>query len=897
MSASLMATPLVATKLHVPNLRSRVVERPRLRELLDRGGDARLTLISAPAGFGKTTLLAEWLARAPSEGRAVAWLSLDETDSEPSLFWPHVVAALQGAFERAGGEFPDLPGATSPDDAFIAILLNQLTTADRAVVLVLDDFHLVEHADIHARLAFFVEHLPPQVHVVISTRADPALPLSRLRARRDLVEVRAADLRMTTDETSAYLNDIMGLSLSRADTAALEERTEGWVAALQLAVISLEGRSDPSAFIEGFAGSGRYIVDYLVEEVLQRLPEDLRQFLLRTCVLRRLTASLCDAVTGETGAARGIIDRLERQNLFLVPLDDQRQWYRYHHLFADVLRSHLNVDQQQDLASIHRRASEWFESNGERAEAIHHALASQDFEWAAELLERMVPEMRRTRQERVFRAWMKVIPDAIVRARPRLGLGYVGVLASLGEFDGVEDRIDWAEERLDGLDPTGALRAGAELYRSALAQVRGELDVAARHAKRVLELAPPDDHLVRAGAAGFLGIVSWSQGNLEMAASFWTQCRDGLRHAGHIADVQGTTIALADILTAQGRLTEALRACQDALDLATTGGRAAVRGVADNHASMSVLHLERDEPDAAAAHLAKALELGDLFGLPQHPYRSRVAQARADLVRGRSTMALRQLREAERLYVSDFFPNVRPIPAMVARVQIKLGQLDEAGRWVAVAKVDAAEPLSYAREYEHITLARLLLALAPSEPKALAQARQLLARLRAAAQEGNRKTSLVEILILEALGARLAGDNASALDALRQAFDLAALEGHARPFLDEGEALAALLKLAAKRDIAPAFVRRLLAAEPSEASPVASEHPDLIEALSEREVDVLRLLRSDLSGPDIARELAVSLNTFRTHTKNIFEKLGVNSRRAAVRRAEEMQLFGRGNAR
>jgi LuxR family maltose regulon positive regulatory protein len=885
-----MASPLIATKLHVPTVRPRLVERPRLRDLLDRGFNARLTLISAPAGFGKTTLLAEWLAHASAGGRAIAWLSLDEADDEPAVFWTHVVAAFGAAIERGGSVFPELPGATTPDDAFIAILLNQLTEMEQSVVLVLDDLHVVQHADIHAKLAVFIERLPPTVRVIISTRADPPLPLARLRVRGDLVEVRAAELRMTQGETSAYLNDVMGLALSPADLTTLEQRTEGWVAALQLAVISLQGRSDVSAFIESFAGSGRYVVDYLVEEVLQRLPDDIRAFLLDTCVLRRLNASLCDAVTERSGTARGILDRLERQNLFLVPLDEQRQWYRYHHLFADVLNSRLSAQQQADLPAIHRRASAWFESNGERAEAIHHALAAQDFEWAAELLERVIPEMRRNRQEALFRAWMKPIPDAIVRDRPKLGLAYVGVLVSLGVFDGIEDRLRDAEGRLAGQDPTGSMGASIELYRSALGQVRGDLAAAADHARRVLDFAPMDDHLVRAGAAGFLGIVAWSHGDLDSAVGYWTTCRDGLRQAGHVADVQGTTIALADILSTQGRLTEAMRICEDAIGLASVGGHGMVRGVADVHASLSILHLEHGDAVSAQAHLTKCLELGDLYGLPQHPYRSRVAQSRMDLVQGNLTDALEELRDAERRYISDFFPYVRPIPAMIARVEIKLGQLEAAARWAEGAGVGVDDALSYAREYEHITLARLLLA--RSSDKAL----PLIRRLRESAETGGRRASLIEILVLEALANRQADKPAAALDALCHGLELAAPEGHARPFLDEGAALTELLRLAAKRGTATAFVQRLLAGSPSAPVP-AADHPDLIEPLSDRESDVLRLLRSDLSGPDIARELVVSLNTVRTHTKNIFEKLGVNSRRAAVRRAEDLKLFARSGGR
>jgi LuxR family transcriptional regulator, maltose regulon positive regulatory protein len=887
-----MVLPLVTTKLNLPLLRPRVVVRTRLRALLDRGLETRLTLISAPAGFGKTTLLADWLARAAPPGLAVAWLSLDESDSDPSAFWPHVVAALQAASAKAGAAFPDLPPAMQPDQGFVAILLNQLAQGETPIVLVLDDLHLVDRADIHEQLGFLIEHLPPHVHVVVSTRADPGLPLARLRVRGDLIEIRSADLRFTAEEAAAYLNDVMHLGLSAADAATLERKTEGWIAALQLAVLSLEGRDDAAAFIEDFAGSGRYVVDYLVDEVLARLPDDLRDFLMTTSVLRRMSAPLCDAVTGEKGSGRKMLDRLERQNLFLVPLDAHRQWFRYHHLFADVLLAHLTDTQTEALPAIHRRASAWFEAHGERAEAIHHALESGDYEWAAELIERSIPQIRKHRQEAMFRAWMKPLPDTIVRQRPILGVAYAGVLVSLGAFDGTEDRLRRAEAEIVKLADPDPLLAHVELYRTALAQVRGDVEAAAHHAHRVLDLAPKNDHLARSGAAGFLGIVSWTRGDLEDAARFWTECREGMREEGHVADVQGTTIALADIRNTQGRLTEAIHLCEAALSLATDNGRPVARGVADTHASLAYLRLERNELTSASEHLDRCRELGEVWGLPQFPYRSRVVTAGLDLAEGRATDALEHLLEAQHLYVSDFFPNVRPVPALIANVHIRLGQLEAAERWANVATIGADDPPSYLREFEHITLARLFVARGDSG--SLDTALRLIDRLANAAAEGGRGRSLIDLHILAALARRARHDLPAALEVLRRAIVLAEPESLRRPFLDAN--LAGLLRQLNKREASSAFVRSIVSAGSAAAEPAPADHPDLIEPLSDREVDVLRLLRTDLSGPDIAHELAVSLNTLRTHTKNIFEKLGVNNRRAAVRRAEEMQLFAR-NAR
>jgi LuxR family transcriptional regulator, maltose regulon positive regulatory protein len=388
-----MAGPLLETKLHVPRRRRGLVPRPRLIERLSRASESKLTLVSAPAGFGKTTLLAEWLAAAPE--RSVAWLSLDQRDNDPLLFWTYVVAALETAAPGVGaGALALLQSPQPPIDAVLATLLNDLSASSDDAVLVLDDYHVIDARDVHDGIAFLLEHLPPQLHLVIASRADPALPLARLRARGQLVEIRAADLRFTPEEAAAYLNDVMGLALTAGDVAALEERTEGWIAALQLAALSLQGRDDVTGFIADFAGDDRYIVDYLADEVLQRQPEHLQHFLLQTSILSRLNGSLCDAVTGQDNG-KATLEALDRANLFLVPLDNRRGWYRYHHLFADVLRSRLLDEQPDRVRELHARASDWFEQHGERSEAIGQALAGKDFERAADLVELAIPAMRR----------------------------------------------------------------------------------------------------------------------------------------------------------------------------------------------------------------------------------------------------------------------------------------------------------------------------------------------------------------------------------------------------------------------------------------------------------------------------------------------------------------------
>ena len=574
-------------------------------------------------------------------------------------------------------------------------------------------------------MAFLVEHQPPQLHLVIASRADPALPLARLRGRGELVELRAADLRFTPDEAAAYLNGAMGLALTARDVAALEERTEGWIAALQLAALSMQGRDDVAAFIAGFAGDDRYIVDYLAEEVLARQPEQVRHFLLRTSILDRLSGPLCDAVTGQHGG-KAMLESLERANLFVVPLDNSRRWYRYHHLFADVLHTHLLDEHPGQVAALHRRASQWYEQNGEPSQAIRHALAAGDVERAAGLVELAIPALRRTRQEVTVRGWLEALPGDVVRVRPVLAVGLVGALMSGGEFQGVEDRLQDAER---WLEPTGdhegtwAPPAGMvvvdqaefarlpgviEMYRAALALVRGDGPATIGHAQRAIHRAAENDHLTRAGASALMGLAFWGGGDLEAAHRAYSVCVEGLRRAGHIADVLGCSITLADIRSTQGRLGEALRTYEQALRLAASQDGTVLRGTADMHVGMSQIAFERADLPGATQHLLRAEELGEHTWLPQNPYRWRVAMARVREAEGDLDGALDLLDEAQRVYTGDFSPNVRPIPALRARVLAAHGRVGEAAAWAREQGLSATDDLSYLREFEHITLARVL---------------------------------------------------------------------------------------------------------------------------------------------------------------------------------------------
>jgi LuxR family maltose regulon positive regulatory protein len=904
-----MSTPILATKLYIPPPQPRVVLRPRLIEQLNESLHRKLTLISAPAGFGKTTLLSEWVAGCQ---RPAAWLSLDEADNDPTRFLAYLVAALQTIAPNIGESVLGvLQSPQPPTETILTALLNEITTIEDDFVLVLDDYHVIDARPVDDALTFVLEHLPLRMHLVIATREDPNLPLARLRARGQLSELRAADLRFTTSEAAEFLKGVMGLNLSPEDIAALETRTEGWIAGLQLAALSMRGREDVPSFIRAFAGDNRYIVDYLVEEVLQRQPERIRSFLLQTSILERLSGPLCDAVTGQEDG-RGMLEALERGNFFVVPLDDKRHWYRYHHLFADVLYAHLMQEQPAQIPTLHRRASEWYEHNGSAADAIRHALAAEDFERAADLVELAVPAMRRSRQEATLLGWLKALPDELIHFRPVLSVHYAGALLLSGELEGAHARLRDAERWLDTTadmsemvvvdeEEFRRLPGSVAIYRAGQALALGNVLDTVTYARQALDLAAEEDHLGRGAAAALLGLAYWTSGDLETAHRTYAEGMARVQRAGYISDAINGTIALADIRTAQGRLREAMLTYEHALQLATEQGDAVMRGTADMYVGMSELHRERNDLEAATQHLLRSKEQGEHTGFPQNPYRWRVAMARIREAQGDLDDALDLLEEAERLYVSDFFPNVRPIAALKARMRVAQGRLDEALGWAREQGLSAHDDLSYLREFEHITLARVLLARYKSdrEERSIHEAMGLLGRLLTAAEEGGRTGSVIEILVLQALAHEAQGESPSALVPLERALTLAEPEGYVRVFVDEGLPMAQLLSEAAARGIMPNYTARLLAVFEAEEQMSADEShlppalpaQSLIEPLSQRELEVLRLIAQGLSNREIGERLFLALDTVKGHNRRIFGKLLVQRRTEAVAKARSLNIL------
>jgi LuxR family maltose regulon positive regulatory protein len=989
---------LLQTKLYIPPIRRELVSRPRLVERLNAGLNGSLTLVSAPAGFGKTTLVSEWVdhlrsasAHEGQSGCAVAWLSLDESDNDPTRFLVYLIAALQTIGPRQESATEQKPvgvigqGALdalqspqpSPPETILTSLINEITAFPDRILLVLDDYHLIEAQPIHDGLTFLLEHLPPHtgpggqcqgMHLVIATRDDPHLPLARLRARGQLTEVRAADMRFSSIEAAEFLKRVMGLDLSAEDIAALEARTEGWIAGLQLAGLALQGslstrgREDISGFIRAFAGDNRYIVDYLVEEVLQRQPEGVRSFLLQTSILDRLSGPLCDAVRfgktephstpeadavlAETPTAqqdgKGMLEVLEHGNLFVVPLDDKRQWYRYHHLFADVLRAHLMEEQPLQVPVLHRRASEWYEHNGSPSDAIRHALAARDFERAADLAELGGPLWTGGGLEAAaWLGWVRELPEDLVRARPVLSVAYAEALLSVGELEAAETRLRdaerWLEPTTDMGDraeappaqacperPAPSLSRGSrgmvvvddEQFRSlpaSLASTRayhalaiGDVPGTVKYAQRALDLLPEGDHYWRAALTTLLGLTYWASGDLVAAHRIFAAGLNSMERVGNIADAISGTFVLADIKMTLGHLGDAASAYEHAAKLETELGKPMPLETVDLYTGMSALHREQGDLEAAAQDLATSKKLGEQVEMSDWQYRWFIAQARLKETQGDMGGALELLDEAERLYVRTPLPDVRPIAALKARVWIKQGRLAEAQSWARERGLSVDDDLRYLREFEHITLARMLIARYENDrvEGSIHEAVELLERLLQAAEEGGRRGSVIEILALQALALDAQGNIPHAptvleraLEPLEQALALAEPEGYVRLFVDEGTPMARLLYEALSRGIAPDYVRRLLAAvpvtEPEQAHPATPKTPktEWVEPLSERELEGLQLIAKGLANQEIASKLFLSLNTVKVHTRNIYGKLSAHHRAEAVARARALGIL------
>ncbi len=897
-----MVVPILTTKLYRPAPRPHAVLRPRLTEQLSAGLRGKLTLVCAPAGFGKTTLVSGWLAGCES----AAWLSLDEGDSELLRFLSHLVAALRTVEPSLGEEASALLRSAQPPStrATLTLLLNDLATLSDPLTLVLDDYHMIDSREVDDALSFLLAHLSPQLHLVIATREDPQLPLARLRARGELNELRARDLRFTRGETADFFSQAWNLTLSEHDLITLEARTEGWIAGLQLAALSVQGRDDSSEFLASFAGNNRYVADYLVEEVLERQDEAVKRFLLETSILERLCGSLCYAVTGREDA-QGLLETLERSNLFLVPLDDERRWYRYHHLFADLLKARL-LAQRGRAAELHTRSSRWFEENGSPADAIRHAFAAGDTERAAALIELTWAQMDRSLQSVTWLGWFEGLPPDLVRRRPLLRLGHAWAILNGGELEAAERELDDLERWLGTLsDPLpgdvvvvdeaqfGGLPAALAQARAYLAQCRGDLAGAERHTRRMLELLSEDDTFGRGAGVSMLALTQWGQGDLANAYETFEGATPLLAQADDGFWEVVSPLFLADIRREQGRLGDAEALYTRALDLAKTRDDGPLPGVRELCAGLSEVRLERGDLAGARQLLQSAKALGERAVLPGNAHRWHLAAARLAEAEGDPAGAHKQLDLAEERYLRSPVPDARPVAARRAQLWLREGRLDKARAWARdLFARDSSSELTYVGEFTQFTLARLHLAEGDAK-----RALNLLARSLAAAEAGGRSLSVIEGSVLQARAQGAQGNSAAAHQSLQRALTLAVPEGYLQTFVSEGPTLAKLLSELAPANLTEAqseHVNILLSAfetgEPR-TQEVVVKRDLLIEPLSERELEVLRLVAQGHSNRDIAKKIYRALDTVKGHNRRIYGKLGVKSRTEAVAKARELDLL------
>jgi LuxR family maltose regulon positive regulatory protein len=907
-----MPQALVTTKLRAPRLRPNLVARPRLGEALAAGEGRILTLVSAPAGFGKTTLLGAWAEGWSARGGSVAWVSLEESDNDPARFLTYLVGALRSV-EPCFGEgilaslrSPGFP----PVEALATALVNELADLPQEIVLVLDDYHEISAGPIHALVSFLLEHLPENAHIVISGRADPPLPLPKLRARGQIAELRAAELRFTTEEAAAFLNDAMGLELSADDVAALEGVTEGWVAALQLAALTMQDRGDVSGFLEAFSGSNRHVLDFLSEEVLAHQPEDVRRFLLDTAVLERMSASLCDALTGRTDGQE-MLERLERENLFVVALDDERRWYRYHHLFADFLRSRLERESPERLVEAHRRASDWYERGRWPTEAIGHALASQDHELAVRLVERHMGEVLERSEGATFDRWLEAIPITLVRSRPRLCLARAYRAMVGGRPDVLEPLLEDTERAFaasDGPDESAAAEStqtgwlanipgAVAVLRADIARLRGDADGTTWLAQQALGHLSAEDRLLRSLAEWNLARARWMRGELVEAEraladifAAWRVVEE--RYLALIACWD-----LGRVQSARGCLRTALHTYRQGLALeveSESPPAAAAVGIAQ--VGLAEVLREQDELDAALRHATEGIERCKQLASPQPQAAGLVTLARIRQARGDLVGALEAVGEAERFGPGpEVIHLFNPVPVEKARLLLVGGEVAQAARWTAERGLGVEDDLGYVREPEHLILARVLIA--GHEPE---QALRLLDRLLSVAELSERMGSVIEILALQALALWACDEKEQAVNTLGQALFLGESKGYVRTFVDEGPEMAALisevLELRQRGRMRPSdhvparYLAKLMAAfEQEVAKPATAKQ--LVEPLSERELEVLALIAAGESNREIAGRLFVSTSTVKTHVNNLFRKLSARNRTQAVARAREMNLL------
>jgi LuxR family maltose regulon positive regulatory protein len=900
-----MATPLLQTKLYIPPPRPELVPRPRLVERIDAGihSGHKLTLVSASAGFGKTTLLSAWVAGCGQlePPIPVAWLSLDQEDNDPIHFLAYTIAALQTVHPGLGQAVLTVLYASQPQpapvEASLTILINEIAGMGEPVVLVLDDYHAIRSQAVDKLLGFLLDHLPPQMHLVISSRRDPAFPLSRLQARGEMTEIRAADLRFTRDEIALFLNQVMGLNLSAQNLAALETRTEGWISGLRLTALSMRRLQDTTEFIQKFTGSNRYIVDYLGEEVLQQQDERVQTFLRETSILRRLSAPVCDRVTGQSGS-QGILEQLETANLFIVPLDDRRDWYRYHHLFTDFLQHQLERYQPERVPALHHRASEWYEENGPMGEAVFHALAAKRGERAADLVETNALETLMRGQVYTVANWLDRLPPDSIRSRPKLGIAQAWQFISTGQIEKAEAWLQMVEEktgftRYDGLDKIGQgsaeaneLQGGIATIRSTISAWRGETWQTIEISQWALERFPSGNPLYRSILAWNLAFASRIAGDINTAERAYKSAIKDAQASGNYMIALTATEGLAELYSVMGQLQKAEKTFLRVFQLGDQYQMAYSVAFGAAHIGLADLMYQWNRLDAAVEHLQQGFEICERWGaldlVKAHVCLARIKMAQSDAI-----AAMEAVQKAIDL-AQEHNQRFRGGVAVALRtgLWLALGEIVQAERWAQERDEYDENDLGELNELEGIVLARLLLALG-EQGKALV----LLDKLLHNAQLVKRMGSAIEILILQSTAWQSQSNLGQATACLERALVLAEREGFVQVFLEQRPAIDGLLNRAIKKRLPHSRYARLVVGSQSSPIPPSLQQDGLVEPLSEREMEVLRLVTKGHSNREIGERLVITTGTVKRHITNIYGKLGVHSRTQAIALARELDIL------
>jgi LuxR family maltose regulon positive regulatory protein len=890
-----MKEELLSTKLHIPHNRPGMVHRPRLKTQFDAILTNRLLLISAPAGFGKTSLLSEWL----SDYRgSVAWISLDKGDNAPARFLRYLLSSIQmialGAGETSGALLNSSQPGELEIEPLITLLLNELAAITNHVIIVLDDYHVIENKDIHGAVSFLIDNAPSQMHVIVSTRSDPPLPMARWQVRGQMVEIRGDDLRFSPDETRMYLIQRMGQVLSSNDIDTLGEKTEGWAAGLQMAVLSMQGRKDLSNFIRNFSGSNRYIMDYLLEEVLHRQTEEVQRFLLQTSILERLNGQLCDNVTGQTGSQQRL-EILENANMFLLPLDDKRQWYRYHHLFTELLHARLLESQPGLVNTLHARAAQWYESNDMITEAINHSLAARDNERTANLIEQVTMSLIGSGELNTLLNWSEQIPREIIFARPRLcaSLGWTFIFA--GKMHDAEPLLDQAESQINQNELSDEMRdvmGNIAAQRAFIAGMCGDTSRAIEMARKADALLSSTNSLIRSVIPYIFARAYRLDGDMSKATEKLNEVASLARAAGSIMTLAVANYDLALILKMEGKLRQAVRIYQDTFQLATEKSTRHFGTIAKLDAGMSDLLREWNNLEAARCQATDAIERMKSWRNPADMVAAYIMLARVLQACGDLDGAAETMEKAE--HIKRNTPLFSPLGTMIETDRVKLwlaqGNLAAATRWIEECHPGETGPF-LVREFEQITMAQVLLD--QGKPQ---QALEILTDLGKAAEGGGRFGKLIEILVLQAMAFKAQNNEAQALAALGKALNLAEPEGYIRIFIDAGRPMAELLFALRHRrstddcvhPVSKDYLTRLLAAFPAT---MLTGQTRLINDLSEREKEILRLMAVGMTNKQIATELFITTGTVKAHTANIYRKLDAVNRTQAIALSRELKLL------